>query len=324
MTELIGTEFNEVLFGTVGDDIITGLSGYDTDGGEGSDTYIVTATDFQDRFVDFYFDTGTSGTDIILAAEAGVIIGIGDGFSYTSSGIEVIDGLSGSSISGDNDSQTWNFTDVNIQGVDVIYGLGGHDNITGSNAKDTIDGGTGNDFVDGGNGNDTLSGGEGRDTLLGGAGRDRLNGGEGNDTLDGGEGNDLYLFYVDGNGSFNEITDSGVGTRDIITAQEDNVEIGLGTSFDITNGVEVIRNGGNDNVTLQGSDEGNVSTLSIVETESMSSTEMNNVIRFMAKQVMINSSAVPVAIDYMAAMILTSYTEKMAAIHSTASKVTTF
>ena len=138
MSDILGTEFNEVLDGTDGDDVITGLSGYDTfNGGEGSDTYIVTAGDFQNRFVDFYLDSGSSGIDTILASEAGVIIGIGDGFSFLTSGIERIDGLEGSIVSGDNDSQVWDFTGVEILGVDLLFGMGGHDDIRGSNGADT-------------------------------------------------------------------------------------------------------------------------------------------------------------------------------------------
>jgi len=262
MTEILGTEFNEALDGTVGDDTINGLSGYDIlDGGEGSDTYIVNLGDYRDRFVDFYLDSGTSGTDTILAAEVGVIIGIGNGFSYASSGIEVIDGLSGSSIYGDNDSQTWDFTGVEIQGVDVIRGLGGHDIITGSNGNDTIDGGTGHDVLNGGTGQDTLLGAEGHDKLFGGEGDDELIGGAGHDTLDGGEGDDSYLFFVDSNGGFDNITDSGEGGNDRIEAREDNVEIGLGTSL-------------------------------------MLFAETTKIIRLMAKQVTTNSLAVKVATHY--------------------------
>ena len=148
MSEIRGTEFNELIIGTDGDDIIAGLSGYDTlDGGEGSDIYIVEVSDFQDRFVDFYSDTGVSGTDVIQAAEAGVTIGIANGFNAQTSGIEIIDGLEGSTISGDNDAQNWDFTSVEIRGVDVIFGAGGHDTIRGSEANDTIDGGTGNDVL---------------------------------------------------------------------------------------------------------------------------------------------------------------------------------
>ena len=275
MTNIIGTEFNEELYGSDGDDVITGLSGYDTlDGGNGSDTYIVHADDFQGRFVDFYTDTGTDGTDTILAAEAGVIIGIGDGFSYLSSGIEVINGLEGSTISGDNDRQVWDFTDVDIQGIDGFFGLGGHDDIRGSNGHDTIDGGTGHDVLSGGlgrdalfggeghdelygdSGRDTLQGGVGHDSLYGGAGRDFLNGNAGYDYLDGGEGSDVYYVGLDNAGFVDTYNDTGSSEdRDVIRAQEDGTVIGLITGFSVANGIEVINAARNDNVTIGGTND---------------------------------------------------------------------
>jgi len=275
MTEIVGTEFNEELFGSDDNDLIIGLSGYDTlDGAEGSDTYLVHAGDFQGRFVDFYFDTGTSGIDTILAAETGVIIGIGDGFSYASSGIEVINGINESTISGDNDRQVWDFTDVEIQGVDGFFGLGGHDDITGSSGKDLIDGGTGHDILSGGLGQDTLLGGEGhdqlfgdrgRDTLEGGFGNDSLNGGDGRDflngnagfdILDGGEGSDVYYVGLDNAGFVDTYNDTGSSEdRDVIRAVEDGTVIGLIDGFSFANGIEIINAARNDNVTIGGTND---------------------------------------------------------------------
>ena len=277
MADILGTEFNEVLNGSADNDVITGFSGYDTlDGGEGSDTYIVNADDFQNRFVDFYQDSGTSGTDTILAAEAGVIIGIGNGFSYASSGIEAINGLSGSTISGDNDRQVWDFTGVEITGVDVLFGMGGNDEIRGSNAADTIDGGTGHDVLYGGEGNDTVEGGEGhdqlfgengRDTLEGGEGHDRLFGGEGNDILngnagydylDGGNGSDIYYVGTDNAGFVNEYNDTGTDGRDVIRASEAGTVIGLMSGFGPNSGIEVITAFRNQDVTIGGTNNAEV------------------------------------------------------------------
>lgn len=259
MADILGTEFNEVLFGTDDDDIIKGLSGYDTlDGGEGSDTYIITANDFQNRFVDFYQDSGTSGTDIILAAEAGVIIGIGSGFSYASSGIEIIDGLSESTVSGDNDRQVWDFTGVEIRGVDLLFGMGGNDEIRGSNASDTIDGGTGHDVLFGGLGNDTILGGEQHDRIFGGEGNDSLNGNAGFDYLDGGEGSDIYYVGLDNAGFVDDYNDTGTSGRDVIRALEDGTVIGLINGFGPDNGIEVITSAGNDNVTIGGTNDAEI------------------------------------------------------------------
>lgn len=277
MTDILGTEFNEVLHGTADDDTITGLSGYDTlDGGEGSDTYVVNADDFQGRYVDFYQDTGTIGTDTILAAEAGVTIGIADGFSYESSSIEVINGLSGSTISGDNDRQVWDFTGIEIQGIDVLFGMGGHDDITGSNAADTIDGGTGHDILNGGLGNDTIYGSEGHDQLFGGLGRDTLEGGSENDSLfggdgrdflngnagydylDGGNGSDVYYVGLDNAGFVDEYNDTGSRGRDVIRATEAGTIIGLMTGFGPNNGIEAIAASGNQDVTIGGTNDAEI------------------------------------------------------------------
>jgi len=277
MTEIFGTDFNEVLLGTSADDVLQGLSGYDTlDGGEGSDTYIVNANDFQGRFVDFYADSGLGGRDVIQAAEAGVIIGIGDGFNYASSGIEVINGLGGSTISGDNDRQVWDFSEVELFGINLIFGDGGHDEITGSNASDTIDGGTGNDTLNGGQGSDTVFGGEGHDQLRGEAGNDTLEGGNGHDILyggdnsdvlngnagfdylDGGNGSDVYYVGLDNAGFVDEYNDTGAFGYDVIRAAEDGTVIGLITGFGPDNGIEAITAFNTSNVTIGGTNDAEV------------------------------------------------------------------
>src|SRR5690242_20070455 len=82
---LNGTTANEVINGFAGNDIIKGGKGNDTlDGGEDNDTYMVGV----DEGFDTYKDTGTSGTDRILASADGVDIGM-KAFG-PSSGIEVI------------------------------------------------------------------------------------------------------------------------------------------------------------------------------------------------------------------------------------------
>lgn len=239
--EILGTEGNEVLLGTEGDDTINGLSGYDTlDGGEGSDTYIVNADDFKDRYVDFYNDSGTSGTDTILAAEAGVDIGIGSGFS-PDSGIEVIDGVENSRIIGDNDAQLWDFSETTITGVSEIFGNGGMDEIRGSKSADNIDGGSGSDTLYGNEGNDTISGGldsdfiyggDGKDTLHGDVGHDTIEGGKGRDTIFGGEGHDI----IDG-GDARDVLFGGEG-HDTIAGGNGRDQITGGSGFDILDGGE--------------------------------------------------------------------------------------
>lgn len=295
MADITGTENNEVLTGTDEDDVINGLSGYDTlDGGEGSDTYIVNAGDFVDRYVDFYQDSGTEGVDVIQAAEGGITIGLGNGFSLANSGIEEIDGVAGSIISGDNDAQVWDFADVKISGVETIMGLGGMDVIRGSNGADVIDGGAGFDVLNGGKGRDTLMGGadsdelygeqgrdrlygdsghdmlfggdardmlfggEGHDKLYGEAGNDVLTGGAGYDTLDGGEGSDTYYVGLENAGFVDSYMDTGSEGRDRIKATDANTVIGLMSGFGPDSGIEVISGAKLDNVTIGGTNDAEI------------------------------------------------------------------
>ena len=254
---IFGGEGHDVINGGNGADRITGGEGFDIlDGGENSDIYYVGLEN--NGFVDTYNDTGTIGTDRILATEDGTTIGLINGFG-ASSGIEVIgsQGNKDVTIGGTNDAEVWDFSTTILRGIESINALDGHDSVIGSAQRNNIDAGDGNDFVDGGAGNDFILGGNGHDTLIGGAGRDRLDGGAGNDILDGGEGNDTYLYDTLSNGSFDEINDSGEGGRDRLLAQEDNVQIGLSSSFDVSNGVEIITSGQNNNVTINGSDVGN-------------------------------------------------------------------
>ena len=238
---IIGTDAHEEIIGTDEDDTIVGLSGYDTlDGGEGSDTYIVNAADFVDRFVDFYNDSGTSGTDTILAAEASIHIGIGSGFG-PDSGIEEIDGIEGSRIVGDNDQQIWDFSQTSITGVSGIFGNGGMDFITGTNFADTVYGGTGSDTLIGGGGNDTLSGGDDSDFIEGGNGQDTIHGDDAHDTIDGGNGRDTLYgdagHDIISGGNGNDTIKGGEG-HDIINGGNGVDRITGGEGFDILDGGE--------------------------------------------------------------------------------------
>ena len=313
MAEIVGTQYNEVIDGTDADDTLIGMSGYDTlNGGEGSDVYIVNADDFQNRYVDFYNDTGASGTDVIRAAEAGVIIGLGDGFSLASTGIEAIEGLGGSTISGDNGNQVWDFTGVEITGVDLIFGMGGNDNITGTRAADVIDGGEGHDVLTGGRGNDTLigsdghdqlfgdngrdtlEGGTGHDVLFGGNGRDFLTGGAGYDRLDGGNGADVYYVGLDDAGFVDDYNDTGTSGRDVIKAIEAGTIIGLINGFGPDSGIEVITSNRNADVTIGGTDDAEIwdfSTTRLSGIQLINALDGNDIIIGSAQRNLIDGGA---------------------------------
>ena len=81
---------HDVIDGGDGDDVILAGAGFDiSDGGEGSDTYLVGLENL--GFVDTYNDTGTSGTDSVLAIEDNTVIGLINGYG-PDSGIELISG----------------------------------------------------------------------------------------------------------------------------------------------------------------------------------------------------------------------------------------
>lgn len=166
MANINGTNGNDVLLGTLGDDIINGGNGNDyLYGDEGNDTL-----------------NGGGGDDTL------------DGWT----GNDTLNGGNG------NDTLLgWYGNDVlnGGSGNDTLAGEFDDDTLDGGSGKDFLSGGDGNDTLDGGSDSDTLYGGEGNDTLKGGsdgavdylygeAGNDKLDGGSGSDVLAGGAGND--------------------------------------------------------------------------------------------------------------------------------------
>ena len=61
---------------------------------------------------------------------------------------------------------------------------------------------------------------------------------------------------MESNGWIDTIQDTGTSTRDRIVATEDNVEIGLQSDFGHANGIEIITARWNENVTIEGSNDG--------------------------------------------------------------------
>jgi len=274
---LLGGEGNDILYGGAGNDRLYGGTGYDImDGGEGSDTYLFRAEDFQDQYIDLYNDTGLSGVDTILAADAGIRIGLGTNFSLVSSGIEVIDGVDGSSIVGDTDHQRWDFTGVELTGIDVIEGRGGQDHIRGTEFDDVIDGGFNRDTLMGGLGEDTLIGNQGNDTLLGEGGNDTLIGSHGYDYLDGGEGSDSYLVGLRNEGYVDTYEDTGLSGTDSILATEAGTVIGLASGFSAASGIEVISANGFDDVTIGGTNDAEVWNFTGVKIDIASNDYINS------------------------------------------------
>jgi len=212
ITDIIGSDFNDViaggaynnhLYGGAGNDTLRGDYGNDTlDGGSGVNT------------ADYSQDSAGITADLSTGSAT-------DGYSTTDTLINIQNILGSDyadTITGDSNDNVLN----GGKGNDTIHGGAGNDDLIGGWGNDTLDGGTGTNTADysadgsgiyvdlssgtatDGHGNsDTLSNiqnvtgsayadaitGDSHDNvLLGSGGNDTLVGGDGNDTLDGGSG----------------------------------------------------------------------------------------------------------------------------------------
>ena len=137
---ILGTNYADVLDGTLDNDLIYGLDGDDVINGLGGNDCIY----------------GDGGHDIIDG-------GGGNDTIVGGNGHDVIDGKDGHDIihgGFGNDTITGGF------GLDMLYGDGGHDIIYGGGANDTITGGNGDDNIDGGLHSDIINGDAGNDTCV--------------------------------------------------------------------------------------------------------------------------------------------------------------
>jgi subtilisin family serine protease len=142
-----GTAGNDILNGTLANDLILGLSGNDRINGRAGNDCLV-GGDGNDNIA------GLGGNDTLLGGK----------------GIDSLNGGIG------------NDTLHGEDGNDQLFGLTGNDTLDGGNGHDSLNGGFGNDTLHGGTGNDRLFGLAGNDALDGGANRDLCNGGIGADT----------------------------------------------------------------------------------------------------------------------------------------------
>ena len=171
---IIGTRFNDTLFGNQENNVILGGAGNDR-------IHPFAGTDFVD---------GGAGRDTLLlnGSPEGTNINLKEGRARTSVGLNRfvnIENANGSAVGGD--------TIVGDHRRNVLDGLGGNDRLFGEGGNDTLIGGEGNDRLDGQNGNDILQGGRGNDRLFAGRGRDLLDGGDDDDQLFDGRGDDTLL-----------------------------------------------------------------------------------------------------------------------------------
>ncbi|MFC5515511.1 calcium-binding protein [Kaistia terrae] len=189
--EFLGSEHNDIAFGTSGDDILIGGAGNDDLGGFGGADWMDGGDGDDHLWQELEFnlappanpDTvmlGGAGNDTFAARINFGLIDGGDGFDTVA--ITAVDSDGPVSL----DIRPWTTLGskiVNVESFDVS-GASGNDVLFGGNGDDTFRGNGGDDVLRGGKGNDWLMGGDGNDVLDGGAGADRLEGGEGKDRVD--------------------------------------------------------------------------------------------------------------------------------------------
>jgi len=174
---VIGTQFDDMIWGTDGPNIIIALGGDDQVWARGGDD-IVYAGSGDDKV------WGDGGDDQLFGDAGDDHLEGGDGDDRLEGG-DGHDDLDGG------------------QGNDQLFGDAGNDRLEGGHGDDLLIGGSGNDVLDGGWGNDGLYGGDGDDRLYGGPGDDDLFGEDGNDLLVGDHGDDT----LDGGAGVNKLVD---------------------------------------------------------------------------------------------------------------------
>lgn len=172
-TTVYGMGGDDIIHGSVVDDILSGGDGNDTIFGNAGNDHVM----------------GDEGDDLLYGGDGDDTLegGRGNDTLFGDAGNDKLHGGAG-------DDLLWGGT-----GDDSLWGNAGNDTLYGEDGDDYLDGGVGDDMLFGGKGNDTLIGGEGNDTLDGGPGADVMYGGPGdnlmmgaagNDYIEGGEGND--------------------------------------------------------------------------------------------------------------------------------------
>ncbi|MDR4466348.1 MAG: hypothetical protein MRJ66_19005 [Nitrospira sp.] len=218
--DIVGTEFDDFLFGTDLADRFRGGRGNDwLEGGEGNDSYFFDIGDGIDRITDAA--SAGAGNEIIfgssiMASDLRLDLAP-DASNLTLSDLLLRVGTNGDTIqldlfdrtnlSGPHTVETFRFADGSALTYQQLLSRGF--DLVGTDGDDHIDG---TEVVD------RITGGGGSDVLRGGMGDDQLDGGAGNDRLFGGQGNDTYLF---GPGSGRDTILEIQGSQDVILMAPD-------------------------------------------------------------------------------------------------------
>ncbi|MBL8074233.1 MAG: hypothetical protein JNL29_07670, partial [Nitrospira sp.] len=185
--ELIGQAGHDKLHGNDGNDILRGADGNDQlfggtgsdylTGGDGLDTLFGGSEDDQlDGGVGADVMDGGDGNDLYYVDHVGDIVA--EAFDDRFSGGDEVRSSATHTLG-------HGIEFLYLSGAAAIDGTGNAKNngVVGNDANNVVDGRDGNDDIYGNGGNDQLLGGNGNDFLWGGLGTDTLNGGLGNDTF---------------------------------------------------------------------------------------------------------------------------------------------
>ncbi|GBD41066.1 Hemolysin, chromosomal [bacterium HR39] len=210
---LTGTAGRDRIYGLDGNDVIDGRAGDDKlYGGTGNDTFVFSGLFGRDEIEDagsgdaLVFSNLTISDLVFLDHGDSLIIRAADGSGevkiehyFTTMPDLTVNGeslatLLASVTGSDIVGTEGNDYLVGTLGADTIDARGGDDRVEAGAGDDTVWGGAGNDRISGGAGDDWLAGGDGWDSIDGDAGDDTLVGGAGDDRLEGGQGIDTAVF----------------------------------------------------------------------------------------------------------------------------------
>ncbi|MEX0309928.1 MAG: hypothetical protein AB3N17_06735, partial [Tateyamaria sp.] len=226
--ELRGTDFDDSLVGSNGNDRFITEQGADTvDGGLGFDTIR-------------YDRNGVDVVNVNLSTGNATVTWDGNTSVQTLSNLESVRG-----------SRLGDDTIIGTSGDERFEGRGGNDSLVGNAGNDELRGEEGNDTLDGGDGDDTLRDGDGNDSLLGGDGNDIWLSGSGEDTFNGGDGSDTVEFDLSG-----ATPQSFVVETNLITG--DSGAVGVPTLRDVLVSVEGVRLIGDFDIIVTGNSSDNV------------------------------------------------------------------
>ncbi len=191
---VIGTNFDDIIVGTISSNSLDGMDGADVLYGHFGEDFI----------------TGGNGHDLIYGDLKSATAADAADTLHGGAGEDIIIGNGGDDI-----------IDAGIDN-DRVYGGAGNDFIEGGDGHDLIYGDAKN--AQGDDGNDTINGGDGDDEIYGGAGADTIYGGVGDDRILGEDGDDKIIFSLGA-----DIIDAGAGVDaiDVSTAT-------VGVAVDLT------------------------------------------------------------------------------------------